>query len=399
MMKRVVPLFFVGGLLSAALFALVGPGCGPSHTGCQTDMDCKGDRVCDFATGACVSPGGGGTVDGGPVDDGGVGDGGLTDGGDTDGGDDGGIPDAGPPKICRDDPEVCLPDRYNDDPMGDYPTTSYPKLNLRSNGTIVQANHDGSIIQASGWSEGTQHDYWLMNAGGGSFPQDAFGGSGLRVGRMYVVLDENDQPVGDPILEAAPDASEFSPFLQVFEVSTVAGYTPDGLKSYTSLIKAIDDKQTGVLVHGTNTVLVYLPVDKTVDIENNADAPEYPVLEELWYDSHKVYAYRIFGGKSDGSVPLELLSTDPDHTPPTPRLSEAWQFTLESGAPCPSSSSLYLTTLGNAAYVPLHTLHITTAAEASCAAIPHDATEVKARVDSGTYTVNEDVVVLRPQTP
>ncbi|MDF1563976.1 MAG: hypothetical protein P1V51_13085 [Deltaproteobacteria bacterium] len=310
---------------------------------------------------------------------------------------DGGVVDGGGSvtKSCREG-GLCDPDRYSDADQGPYPTAAYPNMFLRDAfGAFRASNRNGEIIHAAGKANDQNIDFWLMSRASDSEPLvNVFGTGGLSVGKLYQFVDAAGAPLGTPVLELNPDSGNYSLLVQVVEVEAVEGYTPDGIKSATTLRFARRDPATGFVVRGTNEVRALWPVDPTVDLQDGP-VPGSPRRLTVWADKRSVDVFEA-PGTGEGDTLALVPSTDPDNEPPTVLVGKMWQFTGAGGAPC-GGANVFSHRLAATGYSPLVLVHATSAPD--CTAVPANAADVEAGISAGTYTVSGTFHALLPQVP
>lgn len=320
-----------------------------------------------------------------------------TDIGGTDGGagTDGGTETDGGASACL-DTGTCDPNKYPDSSQGDYATSNYPLLFLDTTGNGVPdtaTNKDGEIVLIDGYAQDSAIEYWLLspvNASGQL--QNIFPSGATFVNRIYVPIDRaTGQKVGNAIVDTAPDSSNYSPIMQVFNVLVPSDYVADTIKSEATLLQAVDDADnTGITVEPQNKLFVIQMVDQSVTLAGGGGAND-PTLEEAWFNGFKIYGYSIPGGNSDGSLPVANQSSDPGQTPPDPYLSELFQFRTSSAA-C-FGHNVYLDDFGGPLYSPIPVLHYYEVP--ACADVPTNADDVITNINDGAYTqTNSDITVV-----
>lgn len=298
-------------------------------------------------------------------------------------------------KPCREG-GVCDPDRYSDLAGGPYATGAYPNMLLRNlAGQFVPSNRNGEIVNIAGQAEDQAIRYWLMTRSNDQGKlTDVFGSSAYSVGRLYQFVDESGASLGTPVLELAPDSGNFSPLVQIFEVEALAGYTPDGIKSATTLRFARRDPATGFVVRGTNVVRALWPVDPTVSLQDGP-VPGGPARTTVWYEKQTVELLEAPGRGPDDTLSAGA-STDPDTVPPTVILGDLWQFSAVGGGAC-GGGNIFSALRTSSTYAPIVRLHLTEAPD--CASVPGSGAAVQAGIDAGTFAVTDTFHALLPQVP
>ncbi len=397
-MKRVQGALLSSVLLSAGLLAAVWTAGCSQGAGCTKDTDCKGDRICDYATGRCVDPGGG--ADGGPDD------GGIPDAGPPDGGSDGGVPDgggmdggidAGMP-ACRDG-GPCDPNKYTDTPGGPIDTSGFRQMFLRTQNGTVRANSGGDVPRRTGFAGGGPIGYWWMTTLDDQLQfEDLFPGGAIRTNRLYVFFGEDGMPLsGQPrIIDTDPSQPGWSPLYQVVKVHVVAGYTPGGILSVENIQRSANDPTTGLLLEPTNEVRALWAVDPSVGVQQLQAQAGYPRLVTVYFGAKEVSAYEVPGGRMGGTLPA-VPAPNPETDAPRPLAQAFYQFfEPPNDQPCVGQDVAEYR-FSDTDYTPLALLRWVTVP--SCMDVPLDAASVEAEIQAGTFTVTDQRHVFFPIQP
>ena len=387
---------FATGLLG--LVALLASGCSQG-AGCTKDTDCKGDRICDYATGRCVNPGG-------EPDGGGSGDGGSMDAGAPDGGSDAGTPDGGGMDAgmdagtlaCREG-GPCEPNKYSDTPGGTLDTSGFRMMFLRTQNGTVRANQGGDVLRRIGFAGGRPIGYWWMTALDDQLEfEDLFPGGTIRTNRLYVFFGEDGTPLsGQPrIIDTDPAQPNWSPLYQVVKVHVVAGYTAGTILSVETVQRAANDPTTGLLLEPTNEVRALWAVDPSVGVQQLQDQPGYPRLVTVYFGAKEVSAYEVPGGRMDGTLPA-VPAPNPETAAPRPLVQAFYQFfEPPNNQPC-LDDDVAERRFSDPDYTPLALLRWVTVP--TCTGLPQDAASVEAEIQAGTFTVTDQRHVFFPIQP